>query len=360
MAGLRLFVGVALACIAIRTFVALGVLGPVIVAGDSMAPRLADGERIVVDQLSPNWRPLRRWDRVVARSPDDARRLIVKRIVGQPGEQVDFRDGDVWVNDQLVRKVLDEQSRLRVPVYSETVRQEPVHGQNDAESRWVATSSAAIPVGKASWRFEPRSGEAAIAYRHPGDGVVRDDLPLNAAVTRRLNPVADLMLTFVVERDRAAECVVQLGVGDQSVRATLHGDAWSLSVDTNSGTAERRGDLDAGNRVEVTLSRFDQQALLAVGEQTLATMPLPPLDGAIRQPQAIAITVAGGGATVTDLAVWRDVYYERRGGDRVPSRGADAWRLGADEWFLVGDNQAVSVDSRSWRSGVPGRLVLGR
>ncbi|MEM1304915.1 MAG: S26 family signal peptidase, partial [Planctomycetota bacterium] len=72
MAGLRLFVGVALACIAIRTFVALGVLGPVIVAGDSMAPRLADGERIVVDQLSPNWRPLRRWDRVVARSPDDA------------------------------------------------------------------------------------------------------------------------------------------------------------------------------------------------------------------------------------------------------------------------------------------------
>ncbi|MEM6656408.1 MAG: hypothetical protein AAF596_11425, partial [Planctomycetota bacterium] len=113
--------------------------------------------------------------------------------------------------------------------------------------------------------------------------------------------------------------------------------------------------------------RFDQQALLAVGEQTLATMPLPPLDGAIRQPQAIAITVAGGSAMLTNLAVWRDVYYERRWGDRAPvgasaraAGGNVAWSLGADEWFLVGDNQAVSVDSRSWRSGVPGRLVLGR
>jgi hypothetical protein len=43
---------------------------------------------------------------------------------------------------------------------------------------------------------------------------------------------------------------------------------------------------------------------------------------------------------------------------RVAPRG---WRLGPEEWFVVGDNQAVSRDSRTWDAapGVPTRLMVG-
>jgi len=41
--------------------------------------------------------------------------------------------------------------------------------------------------------------------------------------------------------------------------------------------------------------------------------------------------------------------------------GSPQWRLGDDQWFVVGDNQVVSVDSRNWAApaGVPARLVVG-
>lgn len=74
-----------------QTFVALGWLQPVEVAGESMAPVLVDGQRVLVRR----WGAPRRWDVVVVRAPEDARRLLIKRVVGLPGERVEFRGGDV-------------------------------------------------------------------------------------------------------------------------------------------------------------------------------------------------------------------------------------------------------------------------
>ena len=85
------------AVLAMQTFIAIGWLRPVVVAGDSMAPARLDGERVWVSR----WRRPDRWDAVVMRSPEDARRLIVKRVVGLPGETVRFREGDVWIDGAL-------------------------------------------------------------------------------------------------------------------------------------------------------------------------------------------------------------------------------------------------------------------
>ncbi|MEQ8849324.1 signal peptidase I [Botrimarina sp.] len=77
-----------------QTFVALGWLQPVVVSGGSMAPVLVEGQRVLVRR----WATPRRWDVVVIRSPEDPRRLLVKRVVGLPGERVALRAGDVWVD----------------------------------------------------------------------------------------------------------------------------------------------------------------------------------------------------------------------------------------------------------------------
>lgn len=91
---LRTAVGLATLVLATQTFVAIGWLRPVVVAGDSMSPMLADGRPVLVRR----WRTPRRWDAVVLRSPEDASQMIVKRVVGLPGERVTFRGGAVWAD----------------------------------------------------------------------------------------------------------------------------------------------------------------------------------------------------------------------------------------------------------------------
>ena len=91
--ALRTAVLLATLVLAVQTFVAFGWLRPVIVAGDSMSPAHTSGDRLLVRR----WRSPRRWDAVVLRSPTDANRLIVKRVVGLPGETITLRGGRVVV-----------------------------------------------------------------------------------------------------------------------------------------------------------------------------------------------------------------------------------------------------------------------
>lgn len=97
--ALRTAVLLATLVLAMQTFVALGWLRPVVVAGDSMSPAYESGDRLIVRR----WRAPERWDAVVLRSPTDARRLIVKRVVGLPGETVTLREGRVWVSGEKLR-----------------------------------------------------------------------------------------------------------------------------------------------------------------------------------------------------------------------------------------------------------------
>ena len=58
------------------------------------------------------------------------------------------------------------------------------------------------------------------------------------------------------------------------------------------------------------------------------------------------------------LQVYRNVYYT------PPTHAVKTLerQLGPDEYFILGDNSPISVDSRSWRGGetVPRRLFVGR
>jgi signal peptidase I len=75
------------------------------VHGQSMEPTLHSDQRLVVEKLSyNNWLHLRspqRGDVVVLRI-NGMDELLIKRVIGLPGDQVEIRHGQVFINHQML------------------------------------------------------------------------------------------------------------------------------------------------------------------------------------------------------------------------------------------------------------------
>ena len=82
------------------------------VEGQSMEPNLHTDQRLVVEKLSYRFHPPSRFDVVVLRVSSQGDELLIKRVIGLPGETVEFRDGSVYIDGQQ----LDE------PYVSQTTR----------------------------------------------------------------------------------------------------------------------------------------------------------------------------------------------------------------------------------------------
>ena len=71
---------------------------PVKVEGTSMAPLLSDQERIFINKFVYHFETIHRGDVVVFWYPLDHSKSFIKRVVGLPGDQVEIRHGDVFIN----------------------------------------------------------------------------------------------------------------------------------------------------------------------------------------------------------------------------------------------------------------------
>ena len=71
---------------------------PVKVEGTSMNPLLSDQERIFINKFIYRFEPIERGDVVVFWYPLDRSKSFIKRVVGLPGETVEIRAGNVFVN----------------------------------------------------------------------------------------------------------------------------------------------------------------------------------------------------------------------------------------------------------------------
>lgn len=78
-----------------------------------------EGDQLLVQKDSYSFIPPRRWEVVVFRNPDHPTDVYVKRVVGLPGESVQVRHGDVYINGRLHHKNLDSQRAVRILVYDD-------------------------------------------------------------------------------------------------------------------------------------------------------------------------------------------------------------------------------------------------
>jgi signal peptidase I len=70
---------------------------PIRVVGNSMSPSYHNGRVNLINRLSYRWRRPRRGD-VVAVRKEDTYTVLLKRIVGLPGERIAIRRGHIMVN----------------------------------------------------------------------------------------------------------------------------------------------------------------------------------------------------------------------------------------------------------------------
>ncbi len=72
------------------------------VQGTSMSPELADGERILVNKFLYYFGEIERGDVVVFWYPEDPELSFIKRVVALPGESVEIKKGNVFVEGRLI------------------------------------------------------------------------------------------------------------------------------------------------------------------------------------------------------------------------------------------------------------------
>jgi len=141
----------------------LYVAQPFTVEGTSMLPTLENGQRIIVNKLAYRFGDIERNDIVVFYYPLDPDKSFIKRVIGLPGDTVEIRDGNVYLNGTklnepyVVRRYRDRDD------YSEMVVQ-PGHyfvlgdhrnGSNDSRSGWLVPQR--YIYGRAFFRYWPPS-----------------------------------------------------------------------------------------------------------------------------------------------------------------------------------------------------------
>jgi signal peptidase I len=77
----------------IRTFL----VQPFLVSGASMVPNFANGDYLLVDELTYYFRTPERGEVVVFRYPNDESTYFIKRIIGLPGDRVEIKEGKISV-----------------------------------------------------------------------------------------------------------------------------------------------------------------------------------------------------------------------------------------------------------------------
>jgi len=401
-------VGCALAAILINTWIVEGLFFPLVVSGGSMAPALlgehrdwhcdncgqpfacdleslpsngatavcphcgaanelddgvnGPGDRVLVDRSAFCWRPPRRWETVVVRSPENPDMLCVKRVVGLPGEVIGIAHGDVLVDGAVARKNLAAQRAMAVPVAS------PL-----ATARWQADDPATWRLEDGWFVHDDQGGESIhwLSYHHrdyalrgtSADGPsILDESAYDQNESRRLNEVDDIMLRCDIQAAGAGFVYVRASDRRCHFQVKLDAASGELELDHNGRPARRLATAnDWPNRkkrpARLEFVVADHRVQFALDGRLLLEYDYKPADALPGAGQRVlAVGAQGAKIRVRNLEVLRDVYYtaDRRGG---PAQ----YRLGEREYFLLGDNSPHSLDSRVWspRGGVSADFLVG-
>lgn len=328
------------------------------------------GERLVVDTHAFRHRAPRRWELAVFSPAGGSPSSCVKRIVGLPGERIEVRDGDIYADGVIQRKPLATQRALSVLVHDDRCRPAdlPTRWRPDhANSGWLASGGTYCYAPSPE---NPRRDWLTYhhARRRPGEPATGDETPIadshgynQGGPILSSHAVHDVMLTARISAAGSSRIDWLITDGRSRFTVSHHIGKKHIVVRQDGrqlATGAAPADLAATNETQtivdtvVELSLCDQQLSYALNGVVVIEVPFVAIEAPFRPTASpLAVSVEGGAATISDLCVWRDIYYyddcyQSDVSGAAPSTGARL--LAPDEYFALGDNVAVSRDSRSW------------
>ncbi|MBN1853901.1 MAG: signal peptidase I [Pirellulales bacterium] len=336
---------------------------------------IRSGDRFWIDRTAFFISNPKRWDVVVFRCPMDACQLCIKRIVGLPGESIRIRDGDVSVDGTIVRKTLREQRRLR----------QRIHDESESTIRWYPESAkTGWKMCHEHWQGMPSGPEVDwLVYHHParwdGDSTIYDTSEYNAGIPRNLHQIRDVMVSMRVQLSGSGSFQIRILDAGEPILLKIQPAVSRMELIKNGiQVAESMVDECSGswlNRpIQIEFSLFDRNVLAAMDGREILSYPLASwnpkaYDGTgfstrdVRPPlgHRLAIGIEDLRIQISDLELWRDVYYIWPI-DSSMSKARQPWHLGPAEYCVLGDNSPISADSRTWPGGpvLPRKLFLGK
>jgi signal peptidase I len=160
--------------------------------------------------------------------------------------------------------------------------------------------------------------------------------------------------------------VVLSGTGEIAIGLRDGADDATLTLSNRSGaTMTARGlisdgvnaSLRQGTVHKLEFAFVDRRVSMSwEGVSTAAPIDLPPAENRSGVVHPLFFRVRGIGVAVRNLRLMRDLHYTAAG-----RLGTGQYRLGSDEYFMLGDNSSNSEDSRFWsKPGVSTNCLIGR
>ena len=95
-------VKVVLISLAIILPVRMFLIQPFYVEGASMEPSFYDKEYLIINEITYRFNEPQRGEVIVFKYPKNPRQYYIKRIIGLPGETIEIRDGQVYINNEIL------------------------------------------------------------------------------------------------------------------------------------------------------------------------------------------------------------------------------------------------------------------
>ncbi len=75
---------------------------PFFVNGSSMKPSFSSGDYLIINEIGYRFHEPKRGEVVIFRPPDGQKTFYIKRLIGLPGEKVEIKGGQVFINENKI------------------------------------------------------------------------------------------------------------------------------------------------------------------------------------------------------------------------------------------------------------------